>query len=1066
MDGGAGGGGGGGGGGGLAAAFDSVDQITGVPVAVPVLRVALLVVQSTALSVLADAHREMRVAVMDRSAELAGRLVSLVDEALARDPTAFATAHAAQLCGVLGRVEVMLDAVEATFFAHCSWRMLEDRIVRGWMEKLELLHKELVDMCAFGAVGYGFDWMASRISASERSSPTSEDDEPYICELRWRPPALDAGYVRGVDNPERAEHAIIVALLTPSSGSADTAPRIGVCAVGGSGKTTACAGVADSEWVRARFRKGAAWVQLDASSTLQSVAEAVVALVHRFCGSGAAKQLAALTADKDFVAVAAGYVRSVPLAHAAEWLVIIDDVLYKKRELLRQLLALIPRATPVLFSTRSEAVVASLPGATLVTIDALPAGDARLVLAAAAGKAMAPGVSPFSDAEEASWVRRVLEKTECHALSLAIVGSMIADRGGAWRAVVEGLERWWMHPHFGCSDSDSPRPSVRAALDVSLELLPDEVYRSAFAEIGVLPVRVGLPVLRRLWRTPLGGATAAGELSAGRSSGVMRSTGVEELIAALVRAGLLRRDVDKTSGDLVGVIVHPVIGQYALSLLGDAAQATHQRLLEDYMGGVVAGGLDAHAWRRLPFWEVQDDGYWYDHVVRHVAAAEDVCGLVSAMDPAWQAARERVSSPLAFQADVEVVLAALTAVVNDGTDKVTLSPVLLGRVRAALALAYEARIAGCRRDNMEAAIKYWERALSLVTRAGEPVLWAEWQAGLGRAHRDRIDGARAANMEAAISYYQKALEVRTLEASPLEWAETQRILGMAYNDRVIGDKAANVEEAIACYGRVLDVWTQAAEPLQWAEVQNDLGVAYFYRIVGDKAENVEAAIACYSRALEEYTRSATPLRWARTRYNVGIAYYERLVGDKAAAVEAAVACYENALTVRTREAAPLRWGATQNHLGKALRDRLCGDPAANVAAAVACFDRALTVRTRAAVPLNWAATQYNIGVTHHGRHGGGATGPADIDAAIACFRRALEVRTPEATPQEWALTSFSLLQALIDGERWSAAVECGRALERFGSRWTAWPAHQATVVRVAAEAERALAQLRGERSGW
>ena len=890
------------------------------------------------------------------------------------------------------------------------------------------------------------------------SSPSSGDSGPTTSALalRWRPPPLDVGYVPGVDSPSRAEHAIVAALRSLPAGSGEPR-RIGVCAVGGSGKTTACLGVAACAWARAHFSKGTTWVQLDTSSTLQTVAGAVVALVNLFCGDTASEQLAALTEDKDFVKVAASYMCSVPEAVAAECLVVIDDVLYKKRELLRQLLALIPRATPVLFSTRSEAVVASLPGATLVTIDALPAGDARLVLAAAAGKAMAPGVSPFSDAEEASWVRRVLEKTECHALSLAIVGSMIADRGGAWRAVVEGLERWWMHPHFGCSDSDSPRPSVRAALDVSLELLPDAVYRSAFAEIGVLPVRVGLPVLRRLWRTPLGGATAAGELSAGRSSGVMRSTGVEELIAALVREGLLRRDVDKTSGDLVGVIVHPVIGQYALSLLGDAAQATHQRLLEDYMGGVVAGGLDAHAWRRLPFWEVQDDGYWYDHVVRHVAAAEDVCGLVSAMDPAWQAARERVSSPLAFQADVEVVLAALTAVVNDGTDKVTLSPVLLGRVRAALALAYEARIAGCRRDNMEAAIKYWERALSLVTRAGEPVLWAEWQAGLGRAHRDRIDGARAANMEAAISYYQKALEVRTLEASPLEWAETQRILGMAYNDRVIGDKAANVEEAIACYGRVLDVWTQAAEPLQWAEVQNDLGVAYFYRIVGDKAENVEAAIACYSRALEEYTRSATPLRWARTRYNVGIAYYERLVGDKAAAVEAAVACYENALTVRTREAAPLRWGATQNHLGKALRDRLFGDPAANVAAAGACFDRALTVRTRAAVPLNWAATQYNIGATHHGRHGGGATGPADIDAAIACFRRALEVRTPEATPQEWALTSFSLLQALIDGERWSAAVECGRALERFGSRWTAWPAQQTAVVRAIADAERALA---------
>eukprot|EP00168_Porphyra_purpurea_P019357 TRINITY_DN767_c0_g1_i3.p1 TRINITY_DN767_c0_g1~~TRINITY_DN767_c0_g1_i3.p1 ORF type:complete len:499 (-),score=104.46 TRINITY_DN767_c0_g1_i3:1155-2651(-) len=480
-----------------------------------------------------------------------------------------------------------------------------------------------------------------------------------------------------------------------------------------------------------------------------------------------------------------------------------------------------------------------------------------------------------------------------------------------------------MQPDFGSSDGDSPRPSVRAALDVSLGLLPDGICRDAFALIGVLPVRVQLPVLLRLWRPLLDAPAMAGESSAGEPSGVTASAGVEELVAALVRVGLLRRDVNETSGVLVGVFVHPVVSQYALSLLGDAACATHQRMVDDYMSGVNVDDLDVHSWRLLPFWEVPGDDYWYDHVVRHVASAEDVCGLVSVMDPAWRAARERVSSPLAFQADVEMVLAALTVMVDHTTSKAIQSPVLLGRVHAALALAYEMRIAGCRRSNMEAAIERWQRALSLIVRSDKPELWAEWQAGLGHAHRDRIVGARAANMEAAIAYYQKALEVRTREAAPLEWAETQRILGMAFAHRVLGDKAANVEEAIACYGRALGVWTRATAPLQWADAQNSPGAAYFYRIDGDKAANVEVAIACYSRALEEYTRSTTPLRWARTRYNVGIAYYDRLVGDKAAAIEAAIACYYDALTVRTREAAPLRWGATQNHLGKALRGPPC-----------------------------------------------------------------------------------------------------------------------------------------------
>ena len=921
---------------------------------------------------------------------------------------------------------------------------------------LRTLNKELANVCAVTIVDAWEDKTASLVftmGASMLAPGGNGPDTSY--EFRYRPPPLDCGYVPGVENADRAEHAIVAALQASQAG-VRTAPRIGVCAVGGSGKTTTCAGVAACEWVRTRFSKGTVWVQFDTSSTLQTVAEAVVALVYRFCGADAAKRLATLSHDKDFVAVASSYMQSVRVVDAAEWLVVIDDVLHKNRELLRQLLGLIPPSTPVLISTRSEAVVASVPGAILVSIDALPVDDALLVLAAATGKAAAAGKSPFSAAEEAGWVRPVLIKTECHALSLTIVGSMIGVRGGAWKAVVEALEHRWMDPDFWCSDSDSPRPSVRATLDVSLGLLPDGVCREAFAAMGVLPTYVPLPVLARLWQTSLFGAAAAGCRSATQSNS-LSSSGVEQLVDELVGAGLLRRDVDKSSGKLVGVDIHPVVGQYALSLLGDAVRATHQRMVDNYMGGVVVDGLDVHAWRQLPFWEVPDDGYWYNHVVRHLAAAGDVCGLVSAMDPAWRAARVRVSSPLAFQADVEEVLSALTVVVGGTTPEAVRSPVLLGRVNAALALTHAVRNTESRRTNMEAAIVHWNKALVLVTKLDAPALWADLQAGCGRAYRVRVDGSRAANIEETIACYHRALEVRTREAVPLKWAETQSNLGAAHVDRVVGDKATNVEAAIDCYKDALIVRTRAVAPLEWASTQNSLGAAYSRRIDGGKAANVEAAITCYGEALTVYTRSAAPLWWARIRYNLGIAYCDRLVGDKAATIEAAIACYNDALTVRTREAAPLQWAATQHHLGKAHRDRLFGDRASNVAAAAACFDRALTMRTRAAVPLQWAERQYHIGVMHHGRYEGSATAAVDLDAAVACYRLALEVRTSEAAPQEWALTSFSLLMAFVDGERWSAAVECGQALERFGPRWAAWPAQHAAVTSAIAEAKRVLA---------
>jgi len=97
-----------------------------------------------------------------------------------------------------------------------------------------------------------------------------------------------------------------------------------------------------------------------------------------------------------------------------------------------------------------------------------------------------------------------------------------------------------------------------------------------------------------------------------------------------------------------------------------------------------------------------------------------------------------------------------------------------------------------------------------------------------------------------------------------------------------------------------------------------------------------------------------------------------------------------------------------------------------------------------------------MGVTHHSRAKAGATATVDVNAAVTYYRQALEVRTPEAVPQEWALTTFSLLQALVDGGRWPAAMECGRALEQFGPRWAAWPAQEAAVASALAKAQHAL----------
>jgi len=633
---------------------------------------------------------------------------------------------------------------------------------------------------------------------------------------------------------------------------------------------------------------------------------------------------------------------------------------------------------------------------------------------------------------------------------------MVADRGGVWFEVVEELERRWMDPVCGGgSDGEPfPRPSVRATLDMSLALLPDAVCWAAFAAIGILPVWASVSVLGRLWRPQLDAAAATGRLppeDIEGADGAALDAGVRRMVDVLVRVELLRRDVYEVGGVLVGVIVHPVVGEYARSLLDSTLRTAHQRLVDDYMAGVNAGGVDADGWRNLRFRKVPDDGYWYDNVARHVVAAADVCGLVCMMGPRWNDARMRACSPLAFQADVVVVIPLLQAVADNAEHQVARKPVMLRRVTTALRFAYSKRVAGSRRCNTESAFEHAKRALGLVSKAKEPLLWASLQCHLGTTYMHRKGGGRAANVQAAMACHERALELRTPEAAPLKWASTQNSLGIAYADRVLGDRASNVEAAVACYERALEVRTRGAVPLDWANSQLNLGDAYTERVCGDKAGNVEAAVVCYERALEVWTREVAPLDWASTPFNLAIAYTQRVCGDKVGNMEAAVACYERSLEVRTRGAVPLDWANSQLNLGDAYTKRVCGDKVGNMEAAVACYERALEVWTREAAPLDWAISQLNLGDAYTKRVCGDKSG--NMEAAVACYERALEVWTQQASPQQWGDSSYLLFLSLKEGKRLSAAVVVGRALLGFCSRWLVSAAKRATLASLLAQLE-------------
>lgn len=710
-------------------------------------------------------------------------------------------------------------------------------------------------------------------------------------------------------------------------------------------------------------------MQLGEASTTETLMEATVALVYHMCGADTARRLLPLRTVDQVVSVAAQDTKALPPSEAAKWMVVIGDVLDSKRDLLLHLLQVVPHATPVIFTTRAESVASMLGSAAqVVRIDALPDDDAKLVLSKALRRPATTGADPFSPKE--TWVGRLLRMVQCHALSLWLVGRMIAERGAAYANVLAALEnKQLMQPDFVLPKGGlSQLGSVRATLDTSFELLLDELSQSAFKELGVLPTNanVWLNVLTRVWQLQHKAASAPGEHPGGRGDGrVARAAAhadVDGLVDKLVRAGLVSREVHPSNGALEGIIVHPVVREYAQALLGDNCSTMHGLLIDDYMAEVHKCGSDEYGWQSYPFWRSLnsgDDNCRVRNVSRHAAASGRIAALVSLMNENWINARVRICSPQAYQEDIETVLASLCSHVHSKNEVQV--PAQLAWACRALATAFMRRIVGNWAANMEKAIAYLKRVLQVWTRDASPLSWAMAMDHLGTAHKIRVSGDSETNSEEAITCYKLALEVWTPQATPMDWATTQNNLGIAYKSRVYGDEAANMDLAIMCFERSLEVQTEDATPFVWATTQMNLGGLHCDCKSGNKAVNKKKAMACFQRALEVYTQEAAPLDWAAMEYNLGCLYNKGVSDDEAADVEEAIACYMRALEVRTLDATPLEWALTQYNLGNTYGDRVRGHEETNVDRTILCYKRALKMWTPKATPLNWAMTQTNMG---------------------------------------------------------------------------------------------------------
>ena len=330
--------------------------------------------------------------------------------------------------------------------------------------------------------------------------------------------------------------------------------------------------------------------------------------------------------------------------------------------------------------------------------------------------------------------------------------------------------------------------------------------------------------------------------------------------------------------------------------------------------------------------------------------------------------------------NIEKALRAFNAAAEIATKAA--APSHWGSIQIGLSRAYWHRILGGRADNLEHSLQAAEAALSVFTSDKAAADWSSAQQALGAACWARINGVRADNVEKAISAYEKALTVTSRERSAKGWAGLHDNLGMAYAERSRGTALENIQRAAAHFENASKVFTREAFPAEWAQLNMNFGLLLLDRELDKPSERIEAAIARFNNALTVYTPQAFPERWARVMLNLGIAYSRRLSGDRADNIEHAISAYQHGLRFYTRGSEPVKWASAQNNLGIALRKRIRGERAANLAASAAAHEAAMTVYTSAAFPWMHLRSAQLAGEV--------AAARGDWSAAREYYRRAIE----------------------------------------------------------------------------
>ena len=369
--------------------------------------------------------------------------------------------------------------------------------------------------------------------------------------------------------------------------------RVGVWGMGGSGKSVLAAALGQDPAVCRRFPDGLAWVRLEPPTGDPAARRGVLAqrqqeLVAKLTPAG---QVAGEVTD-----VEQGRDRLAELLRDRACLVVVDNVWTADDVYAFDVLG---QRGALLVTTRDAGLVRAT-GAAEVEVAELSDAQARTLAAGWAG--VPEQLLPPSAAETLRLVGNL-------ALGVATVAALARGDGQRWAELADRLRRADLAA-LELRFPGYPHPSLLAALQLGLDYL-DPSDRQRYRELAVFAGRGAVPrsAVEALWAPAGVSATDAGDL-----------------LARFGDRALLRRD--PVTGR---VELHDLQFDVARADLGDSLPAAHEQLLAGYAARCPRG------WPSGP-----DDGYFYQHLAGHLAAAgrrDELTELLT--DVEWMRSRLR-----------------------------------------------------------------------------------------------------------------------------------------------------------------------------------------------------------------------------------------------------------------------------------------------------------------------------------------------------------------------------------------------------------------------------------------